>query len=53
MCMVKRWVTSCDSTWIGSKRRIQAIRDRSEGVWLVVLEGTESVEEHLPLFLDT
>lgn len=38
MYMVKRWVTSYDRTWIGSKRRIQAIRDGSEGVWLVVLE---------------
>lgn len=32
MYMVKRWVTSYDRTWIGSKRRIQAIRDGSEGV---------------------
>ena len=31
MYMVKRWMASYDSTWIGSKRRIQAIRDRSEG----------------------
>lgn len=38
MYMVKRWVTSYDSTWIGSERRIQAIRDGSERVWLVVLE---------------